>query len=51
MRLASTFAATEYRKFMPFKGMTPPNDPHCRRKVFEMGSVSGVPSTTSTITG
>jgi hypothetical protein len=51
MQLAGTLAAAEYRELLPFKGMTPANDAHGRRKVFEMGSVSGLPSTTSTITG
>jgi len=47
MQLASPHAAPEHRKFPPFKGMAFANDPHCRRKLFEMGSVSCVPSTRS----
>jgi len=43
-------AAPEHREFLPFKGMTSAHDAHCRRKIFEMGSVSGVPSTGSTTT-
>ena len=48
MQLACTLAAPKQREFLPFKGMTSAHDAHCRRKVFEMGSVSGVPLTEST---
>ncbi|MFO1330928.1 MAG: hypothetical protein U1E95_00485 [Rubrivivax sp.] len=47
MQLASALAAVEHREFLPFEGMTAPDDANGRRKVFEMGSVSGVPSTPS----
>ena len=47
MQLASPLAAPEHREFLPFKGMASANDPHCRRKLFEMGSVLCVPSTPS----
>jgi hypothetical protein len=50
MQLACTLAAPEYREFLPFEGMTPAHDAHGRRKAFEMGSVSGVPSTGSITT-
>jgi len=51
MQLAGALAAAKHREFLPFKGMTSAHDAHCRRKVFEMGSVSGVPSTPSNTTG
>jgi len=51
MQLASALAAPEHREFQPFKGMASANDPYCRRKLFEMGSVSSVPSTPSNTTG
>jgi len=51
MQLACTLAAPEHREFLPFKGMTSAHDTHCRRKLFETGSVSGVPSTPSNTTG
>ena len=50
MQQASPLAAPEHREFQPFKGMASANDPHGRRKLFEMGSVSCVPSTASTTT-
>ena len=50
MQLACTLVAPEHREFLPFKGMAFANDPHGRRKLFEMGSVSCVPSTASTTT-
>lgn len=50
MRLAGTLAAAEYHKLLPFQGMPPAYDAHGRWKVFEMGSVSGVPSTRSITT-
>jgi hypothetical protein len=51
MQQASALAAPEHREFQPFKGMASANDPHCRRKLFEMGSVSCVPSITSITNG
>ena len=51
MQLASTLAAAEYREFLPFEGMTPAHNAHGWRKVFEMGSVSGLPSTRSVMSG
>jgi len=50
MQLAGTLAAPEHREFLPFKGMTSAHDADCRRKLFEMGSVSGVPSAASRTT-
>jgi hypothetical protein len=50
MQLACPLAAPEHGEFLPFKGMASANDTHCRRKLFEMGSVSCVPSTASTTT-
>jgi hypothetical protein len=47
MQPACALAAAEHHEFLPFKGMTAADDANCRRKVFEMGSVSGLPSTTS----
>jgi len=45
MELAPTLAAPEHREFLTFKGMALAHDTHRWRKVFEMGSVSSVPST------
>ena len=44
MQLACALAAPEHREFLPFKGMAFAHDTHSRRKLFAMGSVSGVPS-------
>jgi hypothetical protein len=51
MQLAGALAAAEHRELLPFKGMPPAHDAHLRRKVFEMGSVSSLPSTPSITTG
>lgn len=45
MQLARSLAAPEHRELLPFDGMTPAHDAHCRRKAFEMGSVLCVPLT------
>jgi len=44
MQLACPLAAPEHREFQPFEGVASSYDTHGRRKLFEMGSVSGVPS-------
>jgi len=44
MQLARALAAAEHHEFLPFEGMTTPDDANGRRKGFEMGSVSGLPS-------
>jgi hypothetical protein len=50
MQPACTPAAPEYREFVPFKSVPSAHDAHCRWELFEMGSVSGIPSTASTTT-
>jgi hypothetical protein len=51
MLLACALAATEDREFLPLKCVALAHDAHRRREVFEMGSVSGLPSTPSSTTG
>jgi hypothetical protein len=44
MQPAGTLAAAQDGELVPFQGMPSAHDAYGRREVFEMGSVSGVPS-------